>query len=164
LLEHNLWRRILDQFHQHYLPIYDVRLPSKYFLDLVFSNDPTQTSVEFSMAIKYESAGVADCIQIGRIGYLGGQPERCNNVFDWPAEFTTNAKSGQTFSTSIDVSSANYQWPAGPYTVSIFFSFILSAIRFALLMPVSIQLHSTPIKEVSNSPISNQLDLPRILL
>jgi hypothetical protein len=70
------------------------------------------------MAIKYSSAAVADCIQIGRINYLGGQPERCTNIFDWPTEWTEAAKSGQTYTASVDVSSANYEWPAGAYTVS----------------------------------------------
>lgn len=73
------------------------------------------------MAIKYTTAAVADCIQIGRISYLGGQPERCTYVFDWPTDWTENAKSGQTYTASIDVSSANYQWPAGAYTVRIIF-------------------------------------------
>jgi hypothetical protein len=69
------------------------------------------------VAIKYSSAAVADCIQIGRIGYLGGSPERCTNVFDWPTDWTEGAKSGQSYSALVDVSSANYQWPAGAYTV-----------------------------------------------
>ncbi len=71
------------------------------------------------MVIKYQSAAVGDCIQIGKISYLGGQPERCTYLFDWPTSWTESAKSGQTYTASVDVSSANYQWPAGPYIVSI---------------------------------------------
>lgn len=70
------------------------------------------------MAIKYQTAAVADCIQVGKINYLGGQPERCSYYFDWPTTWTQSAKSGQTYTALVDVSSANYQWPAGPYTVS----------------------------------------------
>ena len=88
------------------------------FLIGFFRNDPSQTSVEYVVAIKYSAAEVADCIQIGRITYLGGQPERCTHIFDWPTEWTENAKSGQTYTASIDVSSANYEWPAGAYTVN----------------------------------------------
>jgi hypothetical protein len=84
---------------------------------LFTTNDITQTSLDYVVAIKYSSAAVADCIQIGRIGYLGGSPERCTNVFDWPTDWTEGAKSGQSYSALVDVSSANYQWPAGAYTV-----------------------------------------------
>jgi hypothetical protein len=82
------------------------------------STDPLQTSVDFVAVIKYASAEVADCIQIGRFNYFGGNGERCKNFFEWPEDWNNNAVSGNTYSAVVDVSSANYSWPTGVYTVS----------------------------------------------
>jgi hypothetical protein len=85
---------------------------------LVFtSTDPLQTSVDFVAVIKYNDADVADCIQVGKFNYFGGNGERCNNYFDWPTNWNQNAVSGASYSALVDVSTAKYTRPAGYYTV-----------------------------------------------
>lgn len=80
----------------------------------MFSTNPDQISTNFIAVIKYAGPLEAgDCIQVG------GAIERCNNYFTWPANWYTDADNGLTFTALVDVSSANYQWPAGEYTVSI---------------------------------------------
>lgn len=66
--------------------------------------------------IKYATAAQADCIQVGKFEFVGGNGERCSHYFDWPASWSS-VISGNTYEASVDVSSANYVWPAGIYTV-----------------------------------------------
>ncbi len=68
--------------------------------------------------IKYSTAVAGDCIQIGKFNYLGGNGERCSHYYDWPDNWNTGATSGSTYSASIDVSAATYNWPEGEYIVS----------------------------------------------
>ena len=81
----------------------------------VSSSDPDKSSTTFIAAIKYTSADVGDCIQIG------GQIEQCSHLYSWPEEWTQDAVSGNTYSAVIDVTDANYTWPPGYYTVSFFY-------------------------------------------
>lgn len=67
--------------------------------------------------MKYAAAAGGDCIQVGKFQFFGGNGERCTNYFDWPADWKS-VMSGNTYEASVDVSSANYVWPAGVYTVS----------------------------------------------
>lgn len=67
--------------------------------------------------VKYATAAGGDCIQVGKFEFFGGNGERCSNYFDWPSNFDS-AVSGSIYTASVDVSSANYVWPAGVYTVS----------------------------------------------
>lgn len=62
--------------------------------------------------IKFDGAEAGDCIQIG------GGVERCNNLYAWPTEWTTNVVVGQTYTASINVSNAKYNWKPGSYTVN----------------------------------------------
>jgi hypothetical protein len=84
---------------------------------LFLTTDPTQTSVDFVTVIKYTSAGTADCIQIGQFKYLGGNGERCSHYYDWPTEWNTGATSGTTYTATVDVSSAGYNYAQGDYTI-----------------------------------------------
>lgn len=80
--------------------------------------DSTQTSLDFVAVVKYATAASGDCIQVGKFQFFGGSGERCSHYFDWPAEWS-NGLNGNTYEASIDVSSANYVWPEGIYTVSL---------------------------------------------
>ena len=80
--------------------------------------DSVQTSLDFVAVVKYATAPGGDCIQIGRFQYLGGNGDRCTNYYDWPDDWNSGVLNGNTYEASIDVSSVNYSWPAGVYTVS----------------------------------------------
>jgi hypothetical protein len=84
---------------------------------LTCSTDPEQDSVDFVAVIKYSTAEVGDCIQVGKYNFLGGSGERCTNYYDWPADWNSGVTSGTSFSASVDVSGAAYTWPDGEYTV-----------------------------------------------
>lgn len=81
------------------------------------STDLEQTSVDYVTVIKYSSAEIGNCIQVGKFNFIGGDGERCNNYFDWPTEWNTDARSGNTYTANVDVSSANYVFPEGEYTI-----------------------------------------------
>lgn len=79
------------------------------------STDPDQTSLDFVAVVKFNDAQPGHCIQIGKFQFIGGDGERCDKYFDWPDTWNTGAKSGETFTANIDVSSASYSFPTGPY-------------------------------------------------
>ncbi len=84
------------------------------FLNNVISTNPDQVSTNFVAVIKYVGPIEAgDCIQVG------GAIERCKNFFVWPSNWYTDASNGLIFTALVDVSSANYVWPSGKYTVSL---------------------------------------------
>ena len=76
-----------------------------------FSTDITKTNLYFLAFIKHESAEPGDCIQIG------SGVARCNDLFAWPTEWTTGAVVGQTYTASVNVTSAKYNWKPGVYTM-----------------------------------------------
>lgn len=78
--------------------------------------DSNQTTLDLVAVVKYATAEGGDCIQVGKFQFFGGNGERCTNYFDWPAAWNS-VISGNTYEASVDVSSANYVWPAGIYTV-----------------------------------------------
>lgn len=80
--------------------------------------DSNQTSLDIVAVVKYATADGGDCIQVGKFQFVGGNGERCSHYFDWPADWKS-VMSGNTYEASVDVSSANYVWPAGVYTVSL---------------------------------------------
>ena len=94
---------------------------SQQHLSLVsISTNPDQISTNFVAVIKYAGAlESGDCIQIG------GAVERCKYFFVWPPNWYTDASNGLTFTALVDVSSANYVWSTGEYTVSCSFSLLL---------------------------------------
>jgi hypothetical protein len=59
--------------------------------------------------VNFLGSSTGDCIQIG------GQTEKCNNLFAWPASF--NVADSGSYTTSIDVSSADYEFPNGDYEI-----------------------------------------------
>jgi hypothetical protein len=63
--------------------------------------------------IKYDGAEAGDCIQIG------GGTERCNHLYAWPTEWTTDALVGQTYTALVNVTDSKYIWAPGVYTVRI---------------------------------------------
>ena len=67
--------------------------------------------MDFLFVVKYVTAPLGNCIQIG------GSVERCTDLFAWPSEWNTDAVNGQLYTATVDVSSANYNWPAGQYQV-----------------------------------------------
>ena len=69
--------------------------------------------------IKYDGAQAGDCIQIG------SGTERCNHLYSWPAEWTSGAVIGQTYTALVDVSDAQYSWAPGVYTVRWLLSFFI---------------------------------------
>lgn len=95
--------------------------------------------------MKYATAAGGDCIQVGKFQYLGGNGERCTHYYDWPADWNSGVLNGNTYEASVDVSSANYVWPAGVYTVSSChnneFQYTLNThsniVRFALVTVIS---------------------------
>jgi hypothetical protein len=84
---------------------------------LFSTEDASQTSVDFVTVIKYTTNEVANCIQVGKFNFLGGNPERCNHYFDWPSDWNSGAVSGTTYTAAVDVTSAGYDFPDGDYTV-----------------------------------------------
>jgi hypothetical protein len=91
--------------------------PSSFLVPLISrSADTSVTTLDFVAVIKYATAEGGDCIQVGKFNFFGGNGERCSNYFDWPASWDS-VTSGNTYEASVDVSSANYVWPAGVYTV-----------------------------------------------
>ena len=79
------------------------------------TTDPEQTSLDFVAVVKFDDAQPGHCIQVGKFQFIGGNGERCDNYFDWPTTWTTGAKSGETYMANINVSSASYSFPTGPY-------------------------------------------------
>ena len=65
--------------------------------------------------IKNKAAGIGECIIIGTPP--PGIDIRCQYSYDWPDDWYVNATNGKTYTASIDVSGANYKFPAGPYGV-----------------------------------------------
>jgi hypothetical protein len=78
-----------------------------------------QDSLDFVAIIKFATAITGDCIQIGKFNFFGGSGERCNHLFLWPENWNAGAKSGQLYTAIVDVSSANYSWPAGIYQLCV---------------------------------------------
>jgi hypothetical protein len=78
---------------------------------IFFSTDITKSNLNFLAFIKHESAEPGDCIQIG------SGVEKCTNLFAWPAEWTTGAVVGQTYTANVNVTSAKYNWKPGVYTM-----------------------------------------------
>ncbi len=76
---------------------------------LFYHSTEANSAVDLLFVVKYVTAPLGNCIQIG------GSVERCNNLFAWPAEWNTDAVNGQLYTATIDVSSANYDWPEGQY-------------------------------------------------
>jgi hypothetical protein len=86
------------------------------------STESTKSNLHFLTVIKYDGAEAGDCIQIG------GGTERCNHLYAWPTEWTTDALVGQTYTALVNVTDSKYIWAPGVYTVSLLFvlSLILS--------------------------------------
>jgi hypothetical protein len=81
------------------------------------STDPAQTSVDFVTVIKYTNEAKGECIQIGKFNYIGGNGERCSHYYDWPDNWNTGATNGETYTATVDVSSAGFNYDLGDYTL-----------------------------------------------
>lgn len=77
--------------------------------------------------IKYDGAEAGDCIQIG------GGTERCNHLYAWPTEWTTDAEVGQTYTALINVTDAKYIWAPGVYTVLSPYLFFTHSFAYPLI-------------------------------
>lgn len=80
-------------------------------MTIPISTDITKSNLHFLAFIKHESAEPGDCIQIG------SGVEKCTNLFAWPTEWTTGAVVGQTYTASVNVTTAKYNWKPGVYTM-----------------------------------------------
>jgi hypothetical protein len=79
-----------------------------------FCSTDTTSAVDLLYVIKYVTAPLGDCIQIG------GSIEKCTHLYAWPAEWNQDAVNGQLYTANIDVSDAAYNWPEGQYQVTRF--------------------------------------------
>jgi hypothetical protein len=81
--------------------------------NIIFNSTDTTSAVDLLFVIKYATAPLGDCIQIG------GSVERCTNLYAWPTEWNADAVNGQLYTATIDVSGAAYNWPQGEYQVRV---------------------------------------------
>ena len=80
----------------------------------VLNSTDTTSTVDLLFVLKYVTAPLGNCIQIG------GSVEKCSNLFVWPDEWNTDAVNGQLYTANVDVSSANYDWSEGQYQVRFY--------------------------------------------
>ena len=108
--------------------------------------------------IKFDGAEAGDCIQVG------GGTERCTNLYSWPTDWETGVVIGKTYTASINVSNAKYNWKPGSYTVSFsllhttlyFFIVLLNLLfmfRYVLETAILNQLPMIPTLELFHSQI-----------
>jgi hypothetical protein len=79
--------------------------------NIIFNYLDTTSAVDLIFVIKYATASLGNCVQIG------GSVERCTNLYAWPTDWNMDAVNGQLYSATVDVSSATYHWPEGQYQV-----------------------------------------------